>query len=104
MAFSKIDGLEVTPRSPSSAISLVSSPLFSKSRLTKSSHTDCPYSFSVRSGLGMLLLLARQLLFGSSIDVFAGKPEFNQQFFQRGRSPKRLHPDDRPAQPRIALP
>src|SRR5437016_2430059 len=49
MAFSKIDGFEVTPRRPSSAISLASPPLFKRSRLTKSSQTDCPYSFSDQS-------------------------------------------------------
>src|SRR6516162_598375 len=99
-----MDGFDVTPRSPSSAISLASPPLFSKSRLTKSSHTDCPYSWRVLKGLATVLLLERELLFGSRIKVLAGESEFDQQLLQRRRGTKGPHPDHRAAQPGIALP
>src|SRR5439155_25132943 len=104
MAFSKIEGFEVTPRSPSSAISFASPPLFSRSRLTKSSNTDCPNSFSVLRGLAISLLLACQLLLGSSVDVVAGEAEFDQQLLQWRRGAEGLHADNRAAQPGIPLP
>src|ERR1700730_17485446 len=104
MAFSKIDGFEVTPRRPSSAISRASPPLFSRSRLTKSSHTACPNSLSVLSGLAMILLLARELLLGSRIDVVAGETEFDQKLLKRRRGTEGLHAEDRAAQSGIPLP
>src|SRR6202012_5172810 len=80
------------------------SPLLNRSRLTKSSHTDCPKSLSVLKGLAMNLLLARELLLGSRIEVFAGEPEFDQQLLQRGGGVKSLHAEDRAAQSGITLP
>jgi hypothetical protein len=42
IAFSKIDGFEVTPHRPSSSISFFRSPFTMKPRDRKSSHTTCP--------------------------------------------------------------
>src|SRR5882672_11136569 len=80
------------------------SPLFNKSRLTKSSQMDCPYSFNSLSGLAIVLLLARELRLGGRVDVLSGEPEFHQQFLQRRRRAERFHRDDRAAQSGEALP
>src|SRR3972149_1618025 len=50
MAFSKMAGFDVTPRSPSSCTIRCSSPVVMMLRRMKSSQTDCPYSASATRG------------------------------------------------------
>src|SRR6266545_1149949 len=49
-AFSKIDGFDVPPETPSSSTIRCNSPETSNSRFRLSYHTLCPYLFSSRSG------------------------------------------------------
>jgi hypothetical protein len=71
IAFSKIEGLEVTPARPSSSTSFLRSPLAMKSRARKSSHTACPYSCKDATVLGTDLPLSSKLLFARAfMEVF----------------------------------
>src|SRR5918995_3095298 len=55
IAFSKIDGLDVTPRRPSSAMSRPNLPLVNKPRRRSSSHTDCPNRCSAVTGFEFVM-------------------------------------------------
>ncbi|MGY4415519.1 hypothetical protein ACVWW4_007255 [Bradyrhizobium sp. LB7.1] len=57
IAFSKIDGLEVTPLTPSVSISRFRSPLAMKPRARKSSQTACPCFSSSLTGFMLLIYL-----------------------------------------------
>src|ERR1700757_4249233 len=58
IAFSKIDGLDVTPLTPSLSISFLKSPLAMKPRARKSSQTDWPWVS--RDLTGFMVVLSDQ--------------------------------------------
>src|SRR5215471_14408646 len=80
-------------------------PLFSRSRLTKSSHGDWPYSVNSFSGLAIgLLLLAGKLRLGSRVDVVFGETELDHQLLERRRRAKGVHADDGAVKAGVARP
>src|SRR5882724_1037624 len=62
IAFSKIDGLEVTPLTPSLSISFFKSPLATKPRARKSSQTAWPWFSSALTGFMMPVFCSRRLI------------------------------------------
>src|SRR6516225_941288 len=128
MAFSKIDGFEVTPRTPSSCVIRFSSPFVMMLRRMKSSHTDCPYfpssirgfvafAFSITPVGCMLLLLLKSLFRAARAELFlsqdffcrrdyriACEPKMFLQVLQRGGRAETMHTDHFPFRPDVARP
>src|ERR1700737_1627562 len=77
IAFSKIDGFDVTPLTPSVSISFCRSPLVTKPRARKSSQTDWPGFSSALTGFMMSVSVRAGLFQGSR--TFGREAEFCQQ-------------------------
>src|SRR5689334_13917139 len=97
-------GFEVTPASPSSAISLSRPPARRKSRERKSSQTDWPRSRSSRSGFFAMMSPEGDLCFGRLGNVFRRKAELLHEVIHRRRSAESAHADGSTARAHIPVP
>src|ERR1700757_4301099 len=97
-------GFEVTPASPSSALSLSRPPARRKSRERKSSQTDWPRSRSSRSGFFAMMSPEGDLCFGRLGNIFSGEAEFLHKGVDRRRGPESAHPDGSTAHADVPVP
>src|SRR5215467_3359954 len=86
-------GLEVTPASPSSWISLSRPPARRKSRERKSSQTDWPRSRNSSRGFFAMISPEGDLCFGRFAHVFRRKAELLHEVVDRRRGAESVHPN-----------
>src|SRR5215467_14169665 len=97
-------GLEVTPASPSSWISLSRPPARRKSRERKSSQTDWPRSRNSSRGFCAMISPERDLCLGRFGNVLRREAELLHKVVGRRRSAESAHPDGSTLRADVPLP